>query len=54
VELKKQKCGLVKGFIILEHKIDMVFLLLFIEKKAGSNRLCVDYYALNFVTTKKK
>jgi hypothetical protein len=54
VELKKQECGLAKGFIILEHKVAMVFLLLFIEKKAASNRLCLDYCALNFVTTKKK
>jgi hypothetical protein len=54
VELKEHECGLAKGFIILEQKVAMVILLLFIEKKVASNRLCLDYCALSFVTTKKK
>jgi hypothetical protein len=54
LELKKQLDDvLAKGFI-RPSKSPWAFHVLFMEKKDGSNRLCVDYRALNAVTIKNK
>jgi hypothetical protein len=54
VELKRQLDDLlVKGFI-RPSKSPWAFLILFMEKNDGSERLCVDYRALNQVTVKNK
>jgi hypothetical protein len=54
VELKRQLDDLlVKGFI-RPCKSPWAFLILFMEKNDGSERLCVDYRALNQVTVKNK
>jgi hypothetical protein len=53
VELKRQLDDLAKGFI-RPSKSPRDFLVLFVDKKDGIKRLCVDYRALNQVTVKNK
>jgi hypothetical protein len=47
VELKRQLDDLLAKGFIRPSKSPWAFLMLFIEKKDGSERLCVDYHALN-------
>jgi hypothetical protein len=54
VELKKQLDDLLAKGFIRPSKSPWVFPVLFMEKKDGSKRLCVDYRALNQVTIKNK
>jgi hypothetical protein len=54
LELKKQLHDLLAKGFIRPSKSPWAFLVLFVEKKDGSKRLCVDYYALNAVTIKIK
>ena len=54
VELKKQLDDLLAKGFIRPSKSPWAFLVLFVEKKDGSKRLCVDYRALNQVTIKNK
>jgi hypothetical protein len=54
VELKRQLDDLLAKGFIRPSKSPWAFLVLFMEKKDGSNMLCVDYRALNYVTTKNK
>jgi hypothetical protein len=54
VELKRQLDDLLAKGFIRPSKSPWAFLVLFVEKKDGSKRLCVDYRALNQVTIKNK
>jgi hypothetical protein len=54
VELKRQLDDLLAKGFIRPSKSSWDFLVLFVEKKDGSKRLCVDYHALNQVTIKNK
>jgi len=54
VELKKQLDDLLAKGFIRPSKSPWTFPVLFIEKKDGTKRLCVDYRALNQVTIKNK
>jgi hypothetical protein len=52
LELRKQLDDLLAKGFIRPSKSPWVFPMLFVEKKDGSKRLCVDYRALNVVTIK--
>jgi hypothetical protein len=54
VELKKQIDELSKKGYIRPSTSPWVALVLFVEKKDGMKRMCIDYQALNEVTTKNK
>jgi hypothetical protein len=54
VELKKQLDDLLAKGFIRPSKSPWAFPVLFVEKKDGTKRLCVDYRALNQVTIKNK
>jgi hypothetical protein len=54
VELKRQLDDLLAKGFIRPSKSPWAFLVLFVEKKDGSKRLCVDYRALNQVTVENK
>jgi hypothetical protein len=54
VELKRQLDDLLTKGFIRPSKSPSAFPVLFMEKKDGSKRLCVDYHALNQVTIKNK
>jgi hypothetical protein len=54
LELKKQLDDLLAKGFIRPSKSPWAFPVLFMEKKDGSKRLCVDYHALNAVTIKNK
>jgi hypothetical protein len=54
VELKRQLDDLLAKGFIRPSKSPWAFPVLFVEKKDGSKRLCVDYRALNQVTIKNK
>jgi hypothetical protein len=54
LELKKQLDDLLAKGFIRPSKSPWAFPMLFVEKKDGSKRLCVDYRALNAVTIKNK
>jgi hypothetical protein len=54
VELKRQVDDLLAKGFIRPSKSPWAFPVLFMEKKDGSKRLCVDYRALNQVTIKNK
>jgi hypothetical protein len=54
VELKRQLDDLLNKGFIRPSKSAWAFSVLFVEKKDGSKRLCVDYRALNQVTIKNK
>jgi hypothetical protein len=54
VELKRQLDDLLAKSFIRPSKSPWAFPVLFMEKKDGSKRLCVDYRALNQVTIKNK
>jgi hypothetical protein len=54
LELKKQLDDLLAKGFIRPSKSPWAFPVLFVEKKDGSKRLCVDYRALNAVTIKNK
>jgi hypothetical protein len=52
VEMKRQLDGLLAKGFIRPSKSPLAFSVLFVEKKDGSKRPCVDYRALNQVTIK--
>jgi hypothetical protein len=54
LELKKQLDDLLAKGYIRPSKSPWAFPVLFMEKKDGNKRLCVDYRALNAVTIKNK
>jgi hypothetical protein len=54
VELKRQLDDLLAKGFIRPSRSPWAFLVLFVEKKDKSKRLCVDYCALNQVTIKNK
>jgi hypothetical protein len=54
VELQRQLDDLLAKGFIRPSKSPWAFLVLFVEKKDGCKRLCVDYRALNQVTVKNK
>jgi hypothetical protein len=54
VELKRQLDDLLAKGFIRPSKSPWAFPILFVEKKDGSKRLCVDYRAFNQVTIKNK
>jgi hypothetical protein len=54
VELKKQIDELLEKGYIKPSTSPWVALVLFVEKKDGTKRMCIDYRSLNEVTTKNK
>jgi hypothetical protein len=54
VELKKQIDELLEKGYIRPNTSPWATQVLFVEKKYGTKRMCIDYRALNEVTIKKK
>jgi hypothetical protein len=54
VELKKQIDELLEKSYIRPNSLPWAAPVLFVEKKDGTKRMCIDYRALNEVTIKKK
>jgi hypothetical protein len=54
VELKKQIDELLEKGYIRPSTLPWVALVLFVEKKDGTKRMCIDYRSLNEVTIKNK
>jgi hypothetical protein len=54
VQLKKQKDKLLEKGYIRPNTLPWATPVLFVEKKDGTKRMCIDYEALNEVTIKNK